>query len=378
MKRAFENSGGFVQISPELQLGTPRGAAPVKDRDGQASNTPRGTDAFIGGTLIGDTTAIRAVRRQLAKIANSASNVLILGESGFGKGVVAHLIHTSSVRGSNPFITVNCGALPEPLVESLLFGHARGAFTGAIRDTPGMFWAAQRGTLFLDEIAELPLQLQVKLLRAVEDKEIWPVGSTARIAVDVRLIAATNRDLRQAVEGGRFREDLFYRLNVARITVPPLRERRADIPVLVDHLIGRLNQRQGTTFRGVGPEALEVLLNAPWKGNIRELENVLESAMIQGGGELITLSDLPEDFVALQGPVQPRATFREALRRFKRQYLLEALEREHFDKRAAARALGISVGSLYRRLADVGLPPRPSTSAPTKARKSAGRGAADA
>jgi transcriptional regulator with PAS, ATPase and Fis domain len=319
----------------------------------------------IACRLVGEAPAIRAVRSQIARIAQSASNVLILGESGVGKGVVARLIHAASARSRQPFITVNCGALPESLIESLLFGHVRGSFTGAIRDIPGMFAVAHRGTLFLDEIAELPLPLQVKLLRAVEEKEIWPVGSAAGMAIDVRLIAATNRELHREVEQGHFREDLFYRLNVVRITVPPLRARRQDIPLLVGYLIERLNARQGTAFRGVTPDTMEVLRNAPWKGNVRELENALESAMIHCDGDVITLRDLPDDLVENDESEPGMETHREALRRFERQYVQQALEHADFDKRQAARVLGMSLASLYRKLADLGIPlTRPINGAP--------------
>src|SRR5207249_4754453 len=250
-----------------------------------------------GGTLVGESDAIRAVREQITLAARAPSNVLVTGESGVGKELVAHAIHDASPRHDYAFVAINCGAIPEALLESQLFGHLRGAFTTAVQTNPGLFVAASRGTLFLDEIGELPLPLQVKLLRVIEEKHVWPVGGTKPSPVDVRIVASTNRDLAAEVAGGRFREDLFYRLNVVHLTLPPLRERRSDIPLLVDHLVERLNARLGTRFLGVEREALGALTSQPWKGNVRELQNVLERAMVLGGGDLISLRHLAADLL---------------------------------------------------------------------------------
>jgi transcriptional regulator with PAS, ATPase and Fis domain len=271
------------------------------------------------------------------------------GETGTGKELAARAIHAASPRQSEPFVPINCGAIPEGLVESVLFGYARGAFTTAVQANPGMIASADRGTLFLDEIGEMPLHLQVKMLRFIEDKEVWPVGRTKPMRVDCRIIASTNRDLRRELEAGRFREDLFYRLKVVHITVPPLRERREDIPLLVDHFIHRLNAQLGTRVTAIDPAALSALTERDWPGNIRELLHVIESAMISSGGrDAITLGDLPPDVVS---PVSP-SSLKEAAREFERQRILDVLADTGFDKKEAARRLGMSLSSLYRKLDD--------------------------
>ena len=302
----------------------------------------------VAHTLVGESIAIQAVREKIARCARTPSGVLISGESGVGKELAARAIHAASWRADREFIALNCGAIPETLLESQLFGYVRGAFTTAVQANPGLFVAASRGTLFLDEIGELPLGLQVKLLRVIEEKHVWPVGGTKPSAVDVRIIASTNRDLAAEVAGGRFREDLFYRLNVVHLTLPPLRERRSDIPLLVDHLVERLNARLGTRFLGVEREALGALTSQPWKGNVRELQNVLERAMVLGSGDLISLRHLAADLLP---PDQTRPhDLREAVRRFERQHLKDVLAETSADKRKAARLLGISLASLYRKL----------------------------
>jgi len=301
-----------------------------------------------GHTLIGESGAIRAVRDQIARSAGTSSNVLITGESGVGKELVARAVHAASARRDRAFIALNCGAIPDTLLESQLFGHLRGAFTTAVQANPGLFVVANHGTLFLDEIGELPLPLQVKLLRVIEEKHVWPVGGTRPVPVDVRIIASTNRDLASEVAGGRFRTDLFYRLNVLHLKLSPLRERRGDIPLLVDHLVDRLNAKLGTRFLGVEREALQALIGQPWNGNVRELENVLERAMVLGGGDLITLRDVSADLTGPAGPL-PR-DLRGAVRRFERQHVMEVVAEARSDKREAAQVLGISLASLYRKL----------------------------
>ena len=301
-----------------------------------------------GHTLIGESGAIRAVRDQIARSAGTSSNVLITGESGVGKELVARAVHAASARRDRAFIALNCGAIPDTLLESQLFGHLRGAFTTAVQANPGLFVVANHGTLFLDEIGELPLPLQVKLLRVIEEKHVWPVGGTRPVPVDVRIIASTNRDLASEVAGGRFRTDLFYRLNVLHLKLSPLRERRGDIPLLVNHLVDRLNAKLGTRFLGVEREALQALIGQPWNGNVRELENVLERAMVLGGGDLITLRDVSADLTGPAGPL-PR-DLRGAVRRFERQHVMEVVAEARSDKREAAQVLGISLASLYRKL----------------------------
>jgi DNA-binding NtrC family response regulator len=301
-----------------------------------------------GHALVGESDAIRAVREQITLAARASSNVLVTGESGVGKELVARAVHAASARHDGDFVAVNCGAIPEALLESQLFGHLRGAFTTAVQANPGLFVTASHGTLFLDEIGEMPLQLQVKLLRIIEDKCVLPVGGTRPTPVDTRIIASTNRDLEREVDAGRFREDLFYRLNVVHLTVPPLRERRGDIPVLVDHLVERLNAKLGTRCLGVERDALWALIGRPWKGNVRELENVLERAMVLGSGDLISMRDLSSDHGTGNGTTPQ--DLRGAVRRFERQHLMDVLAATQSDKRKAARLLGISLASLYRKL----------------------------
>jgi DNA-binding NtrC family response regulator len=315
-----------------------------KDRLVQRATQPRAA----AHSLIGESDAIRALREQITLAARTPSNVLITGESGVGKEVVARAVHAEGARHDEAFVAINCGAIPEALLESQLFGHVRGAFTTAVQANQGLFVAASQGTLFLDEIGEMPLPLQVKLLRVIEDKSVLPVGGTKAVPVDTRIIASTNRDLEREVEAGRFREDLFYRLNVVHLVVPTLRDRRGDIPVLVDHLVDRLNAKLGTRCLGVERDALWSLIGRPWKGNVRELENVLERAIVLGGNDLISLRDLSVESTAAQGATPQ--DLRGAVRRFERQHLKEVLAATQADKRKAARVLGISLASLYRKL----------------------------
>ncbi|MBI2217611.1 MAG: sigma-54-dependent Fis family transcriptional regulator [Candidatus Rokubacteria bacterium] len=300
------------------------------------------------GEIVGQTPGIQALRQQVQKAAMTSSNVLITGETGAGKDLVARSIHAVSVRHAHRFVAVNCGAVPDTLFESQLFGHARGAFTGAVQANPGLMVAADKGTLFLDEVGELPLLLQVKLLRALEAKEVWPVGQTRAVPTDCRIIASTNRDVEAEVAAGRLRADLFYRLKVVHITVPPLRERRADIPLLAKHLLYQINGRLGTCVAGVEPDAMHALMNHDWKGNVRELQHALESAIVNGADERITLEALPRDV----NPMAAQIPLKEATRQFERARVLEALAQTGFDKREAARLLGLSMASLYRKLDD--------------------------
>jgi len=299
-------------------------------------------------SLLGESAAMLAVRTQVARTGPATSNVLITGESGTGKELVACAIHAASPRRERPFVPINCGAIPESLLESQLFGHVRGAFTSAVQASPGLFAAADHGTVFLDEIGEMPLHLQVKLLRAIEEKQVWPVGSTKPVRVDIRIIASTNRDLAKEVETGRFRGDLFYRLNVVHIALPPLREHREDIPLLADHFIRELNLKLSRQVRGIHRYALRALMGHPWKGNVRELEHVIESAMISSEGEVLTVGDLPRGDIGEQVP--RNESLRELNRQSERQHIMAVLAHTQFDKRKAARMLGISLASLYRKL----------------------------
>ncbi|MDP2700892.1 MAG: sigma-54 dependent transcriptional regulator, partial [Candidatus Rokubacteria bacterium] len=253
--------------------------------------------------IIGKSGVIAEVFDTIRKIADSPSTAMVTGESGTGKELVARAIHFNSFRRDKPFVSVNCGAIPEGLMESELFGHVRGAFTGAVSNKVGLFSAAEGGTLFLDEITEIPALLQVKLLRAIQVREIRRVGDTKDIKTDVRLIAASNRDLEEAVQEGILREDLFYRLNVIPIQLPPLRERREDIPLLVAHFLQKFSKELGKDVRGVTPEAMAVLERYRWPGNIRELENVLERAIVLGAGDMLGIDSLPES-VRRERPVK--------------------------------------------------------------------------
>jgi transcriptional regulator with PAS, ATPase and Fis domain len=309
-------------------------------------------------TLLGVSAAMRSVRAQVAKIGPTPSNVLITGESGTGKEIVARAVHAASTRRAQALVPINCGAIPEALLESQLFGHVRGAFTSAVQASPGLFVAAQGGTLHLDEVGDLPLHMQVKLLRVIEEKAVWAVGATRPVLIDVRLIASTNRDPVKEIEAGRFREDLFYRLNVVHISLPPLRERREDIPYLVQHFMRALNAKLATNFKDVELEALSVLMKHSWKGNVRELEHVLESAMILGEGDTISLPDLPEYLVSAVGAAgRGGDALRDVTRRFERQHILAVLAQTRFDKKEAARRLGISLASLYRKIGEHGIEP---------------------
>jgi transcriptional regulator with PAS, ATPase and Fis domain len=304
----------------------------------------------VGEALVGQSRAIQALRAQIARCGPTPSNVLISGESGTGKELVARAIHAASARRSGPFVPVNCGAIPDSLLESQLFGHVRGAFTNAVQANPGLFVAAHGGTLYLDEVAEMPCALQVKLLRVIEERQVWAVGATRPLAVDVRIVASTNRDLAREIQAERFRTDFFYRLEVVHLRLPPLRERRDDIPLLAEHLVRRLNAKLSRAVRGVEADALALLVNHGWNGNVRELENVLERAMILGDGELIRRGDLSWELAGGDDLSPGPTDLRDAVRLFESQHIRDVLAQTRSDKREAARLLGISLASLYRKL----------------------------
>jgi len=307
--------------------------------------------------MIGESASMRQIVAMIHKVAPTNSTVLVTGESGVGKEVVARAIHRESGRRDSIFLPVNCGAIPENLLESQLFGHLKGSFTGAVTAQEGLFQRARGGTIFLDEVGELPLALQVKLLRAIEEKEIMPVGGTTASRVDLRIVAATNRDLAKCCQDGTFREDLYYRLNVFGIEIPPLRDRREDIPALVEFLVRRHNADMNRRFRGVDNAAMKALLQMPWKGNIRELDNVIEHAMILGDGEWIKLLDLPSRVsasFAADGEVVGDE-LKSAIQFYERGHISNVLQRSQGDKRKAAESLGISLSSLYRKVEELGL-----------------------
>ena len=271
---------------------------------------------------------------QARLMAESDANVFIHGESGTGKELLARAIHRASRRKERPFIAVNCGAIPEPLLESELFGHVKGSFTGAMRDHPGLFQAANKGTLFLDEIGDMPLSLQVKLLRVLQEREVRPVGATETIPIDVRIISATHRNLEEALGAGTFREDLYYRLNVVALLLPALKERREDIPILATHFLEILGRRYEKKVNGFAPEAMEQLVLAQWPGNVRQLYNIVEQTLA-----LCTTSIIPSALVqkCLQSDTAVVPSFEEARRRFERDYLAQLLKITNGNVSQAAR-----------------------------------------
>ena len=306
--------------------------------------------------LVGRSPMMREIVELIRKVAPTKSTVLITGESGVGKEVVARALHAHSDRRDKVFLPVNCGAIPESLLESQLFGHLRGAFTGAVSNQEGLFQRARGGTIFLDEIGDLPFGLQVKLLRAIEEKEVLPLGSGTPVKIDIRILASTNKDLKADVDAGRFREDLYYRLNVVGIHIPPLRDRREDIPLLVEHLVRKHNQEMKKNYKGVDNSAMKTLMALPWKGNIRELDNVLERAMILGDGEWITVRDLPHVLGGDEDMIPYAAdNLKEAVKVYERTHIQTTLRKLNWDKKKAAELLGLSLSSLYRKLEELNI-----------------------
>jgi DNA-binding NtrC family response regulator len=304
--------------------------------------------------LVGTSPQMQRVKEIIGKVAVSDSPVLIEGESGTGKELVAAAIHRLSGRAKGPFIPVNCSAIPADLLESEFFGHVRGAFSGAVADALGLFRSAHTGTIFLDEIAELPTSLQAKLLRVLQEMEVRPVGSTRAYSVNVRVIAATNRDLENAMKEGNLRQDLFYRLNVVRIHLPALRERKEDLSALIAHFLRQFNQRFRREVTGIAPEALAALSAYDFPGNVRELENLIERAYAMGVRDHISLSDLPSLTLSPR-PSSTSARPLPTLAEVEKELILRALAMYKNDKEQSARALGLSRRTIYRRLKEYGL-----------------------
>ena len=316
----------------------------------------RGAEEHEFSGIIGKSKVLENVLNMVRKVAPTQATILISGESGTGKELVARAIHIHSDRKDELFLPINCGALPDTLLESLLFGHMKGSFTGAFANQEGLFEKARGGTLFLDEIGEIPQHLQVKLLRALEAKEILPIGNTTPRKIDVRILTATNRDLLKESEEGRFRDDLYFRLNVMEIHIPPLRERPEDIPLLIEHLIQKHNPELKKNFKGAEGAVIRLLMSQPWKGNVREMDNVIEHSMILAEGEWITVKDLPLSITREKGAVSLYThELKEALKQFEKQHIQHVLQQVDEDRKEAALLLGISLSSLYRKIEELGI-----------------------
>ncbi|MDB5037230.1 MAG: regulator protein pilR [Bacteriovoracaceae bacterium] len=325
-------------------------------------------DKYDFASLLGESEAIATVFQLLKKISPTRTNVLIVGESGTGKELVARAIHFNSPRKDGPIVTVNCGAIPETLIESELFGHEKGSFTGATATKPGLFEAANKGSIFLDEIGELPLPMQVKLLRVIQERSFHRVGGTESIEVDVRLIAATNRNLEEEVKKGNFREDLFYRLNVIQIPLPPLRDRKQDIPLLAEHFLRKYAKETAKDIRRISKEAMDLLMAYTYYGNVRELENIIERSVALETGQAVQPDSLPGNVLHPEQNA-PKFSLQEADQKFQqgqlaldvlvdsfeKEWLLKALERSHGSRSRAARLLGISSRSMRYRLKKHGI-----------------------
>jgi two-component system response regulator HydG len=301
------------------------------------------------GGLVGISPRMQKVYKLIEKVSQHSYPVLVLGESGTGKELVARSIHFSGPRRSGPFVPVDCSALVPTLIESELFGYVKGAFTGALRSKVGLLEAADGGTLFLDEIADLPFDLQAKLLRALQEREIRPVGSNERVRINVRVIAATNRDLEAAIRSGSFRQDLYFRLNVVQIKLPPLRERKSDIPLLVNHFLEKFSDPE-RPVRSISEEAMARLMAYDWPGNVRELENAIERALALGSGPVLQLADVPSNLHSSSPDRLPASDELLPLEELERRAIFRALRETGGDKLAAARLLGIGKTTLYRKL----------------------------
>ena len=294
---------------------------------------------------------------QAKRVAKTNATVLITGESGTGKELVARMVHRESLRVRGPFVPVNCAGLTESIIESELFGHVKGAFTGAFRAKPGKFEIADGGTLFLDEIGEIPLNIQVKLLRVLQEREVERVGGEEPVRIDVRLVCATHRDLEQMIRDGEFREDLYYRVKVIVLRLPALRERPEEIEVLAEHFVAQSNERNRRSVKGITPAALARLESYAWPGNVRELENVIEQAVVLAPGDRIGEADLPEEVTGEKGPQDVlRINVGSTLAQTEKELILETLRRTGGNKTQAAKLLGIGVRTLYRKLEEYGQP----------------------
>lgn len=357
---AAMKAGAFDFVSKPVDLQLLRqlvGAAlRVSETSGERSQTRIAGDT----ALIGQSRAIEQIRQMIGKLARNQAPVFITGESGTGKELAARLIHAQGPRAARPFVAVNCGAIPQDLVESELFGHKRGSFTGAVSDKEGLFQAASGGTLFLDEVADLPLPAQVKLLRAIQEKSVRPVGAQQEIPVDARIISASHRDLNLEVEKGHFRQDLFYRINVIELRMPSLRELASDIPTLARQMLQRIARQTGSgPAKQLSDAAVEALMDYGFPGNVRELENILERATALCDDAVIEVADLylpqSEAAATAQAPIDDRLPLEDYLGEIEKKAILDALEETHWNRTAAARNLGMTLRSLRYRLAKLGI-----------------------
>ncbi|HEV7432269.1 MAG TPA: sigma-54 dependent transcriptional regulator [Steroidobacteraceae bacterium] len=356
-------AGAFDFVSKPLDLGVLRRLVAIAIRLGETDQTL----TRAGPLLLGNSAGMEALRALIARVARSQAPVHISGESGTGKELVARLIHGGGARHSGPFIAVNCGAIPTELMESELFGHKRGSFTGAVADKRGLVQSAEGGTLFLDELADLPLHMQVKLLRVIQEKTVRPIGEQHEQPIDVRVLSATHKNLSALVAAGRFREDLYYRINVIEINVPALREHAGDIPELAETLLRRLGRRLGSDAPALGAEALAALQSYAFPGNVRELENILERALTLCAGERIGVEDLQlRPATALAGTAVPAGLPMSAplaagsdlsgqLEHIERDAILKALEQTRYNKTAAARLLGMTFRALRYKVKKLGI-----------------------
>jgi two-component system nitrogen regulation response regulator NtrX len=333
----------------------------LRQRDLEVENRALRARVDRQHVMVGESFAMRQLRDQVEMAAPTNGRVLIYGENGTGKELVARTVHQSSRRRNGPFVEVNCAAIPEELIESELFGHQKGAFTGAVIDKPGRFEQANGGTIFLDEIADMSLKTQAKVLRVLQEQVMERVGGTQRIKVDVRVLAATNKDLPAEIRAGRFREDLFFRLNVIPIFVPPLRDRQDDIPLLAEHFMVLMAAENGRRPKRLAPEAVGRLQQYGWPGNVRELRNVIERLMIMVPGDTITAQDLAflghDDLRDRAISVEPSLVLSEARERFERDYILQALAAQHGNISRTAEVLGVERSNLYKKMKAFGIAP---------------------
>ena len=356
-------AGAFDFVSKPLDINDLRNIVRSALRVGNSPATVPSSGSGVGTRqLLGESLAIQKVRTLIEKLARGQAPVYIHGESGTGKELAARLIHNLGPRADKPFVPVNCGAIPEQLMESEFFGHKKGSFTGAVQDKEGLFKAADGGTLFLDEVGDLPIPMQVKLLRAIQERTVRPVGSQSELRVDVRILSATHRDLHSLVREGKFRQDLYYRLNVIELAIPNLRDRPEDIPVLAEHLSAKLTAGMESTSPKLSGEALQALSRYDFPGNVRELENILERSLTMCDGSEITAADLqlPEDAAAKDVAGTPAElggdeSLEEYLARVEESAIRDALDRTNQNKTAAAKLLGITFRALRYKLEKLGI-----------------------